>query len=53
MDQETVTLPISLSKSREQCNENPPRVVYSLTPKGTDLLPVFYAISQWGMNDIP
>lgn len=26
---------------------------YSLTEKGRDLLPVFYAISQWGMKYIP
>ena len=38
---------------REQYNEIPPRVEYSLTEKGTDLLPVFYAISQWGMKYIP
>ena len=31
----------------------PPRVEYSLTEKGTDLLPIFYAISQWGMKYIP
>ena len=31
----------------------PPRVEYSLTEKGRDLLPVFYAISQWGMKYIP
>ena len=29
------------------------RVEYSLTEKGRDLLPVFYAISQWGMKYIP
>lgn len=38
---------------REQYNEIPPRVEYSLTGKGKDLLPVFYAISQWGMKYIP
>ena len=38
---------------REQFNEIPPRVEYSLTEKGQDLLPVFYAISQWGMKYIP
>ena len=38
---------------REQYNEIPPRVEYSLTEKGTDLLPIFYAISQWGMKYIP
>ena len=37
----------------EQYNEIPPRVEYSLTEKGQDLLPVFYAISQWGMKYIP
>ena len=31
---------------REQYNEIPPRVEYSLTEKGKDLLPVFYAIFQ-------
>ena len=34
---------------RIQYNEMPLRVEYSLTEKGRDLLPVFYAISQWGM----
>ena len=38
---------------REQFQEIPPRVEYSLTEKGRDLLPVFYAISQWGMKYIP
>ena len=38
---------------RAQYNEIPPRVEYSLTEKGKDLLPVFYAISQWGMKYIP
>ena len=33
--------------------EVPPRVEYSLTEKGQDLLPVFYAIFQWGMKYIP
>ena len=38
---------------REQYNEIPPRVEYALTEKGRDLLPVFYAISQWGLKYIP
>ena len=38
---------------RHSYNEIPPRVEYSLTEKGTDLLPIFYAISQWGMKYIP
>ena len=38
---------------REQYNKIPPRVEYSLTEKGKDLLPIFYAISQWGMKYIP
>lgn len=38
---------------RTQYNEMPLRVEYSLTPKGQDLLPVFYAISQWGIKYIP
>lgn len=32
---------------REQYNEIPPHVEYSLTKKGKDLLPVFYEIAQW------
>ena len=36
-----------------QYNEMHIRVEYSLTEKGRDLLPVFYAISQWGMKYIP
>ena len=35
---------------RIQYNEIPLRVEYSLTLKGQDLLPVFYAIMQWGIN---
>ena len=38
---------------RRSYDEIPPRVEYSLTEKGTDLLPIFYAISQWGMKYIP
>ena len=38
---------------REPSSEIPPRVEYTLTPKGRDLLPVFYAICQWGMKYIP
>ena len=38
---------------RTQYNEMPLRVEYSLAPKGQDLLPVFYAISQWGIKYIP
>ena len=38
---------------RIQYNEMPLRVEYFLTEKGQDLLPVFYAISQWGMKYIP
>ena len=38
---------------RVQYEEIPPRVEYSLTEKGRDLLPVFYAILQWGMKYIP
>jgi len=34
--------------SREQFNEIPPHVEYSLTQMGRDLLPVFYAIMNWG-----
>ena len=36
--------------SREQFNEIPPHVEYSLTPMGRDLLPVFYAIMNWGFR---
>lgn len=34
--------------SREQFNEIPPHVEYSLTEMGHGLLPVFYAIMNWG-----
>ncbi|MBR6950267.1 MAG: helix-turn-helix transcriptional regulator [Oscillospiraceae bacterium] len=36
--------------SREQFNEIPPHVEYSLTEMGRDLLPVFYAIMNWGFR---
>ena len=35
---------------REQFNEVPPHVEYSLTDMGKDLLPVFYAIMNWGFK---
>ena len=36
--------------SRRQYNEIPPHVEYSLTRMGRDLLPVFYAIMNWGFQ---
>ena len=36
--------------SREQFNEIPTRVEYSFTEKGRDLLPVFYAMMNWGFK---
>lgn len=33
---------------REQFNEIPPHVEYSLTEKGLDLQPVLYAMMNWG-----
>lgn len=36
--------------SRTQYNEIPPRVEYAPTEKGRSLLPVCYAILQWGLN---
>ena len=39
--------------SRIQFNEIPPHVEYSLTDKGTALLPVFYAMTKWGLAYIP
>lgn len=33
---------------REQFNEIPPRVEYSLTEKGRALLPVFFELAKWG-----
>ena len=35
---------------RKQFNEIPPHVEYSLTEMGRDLLPVFYAIMNWGFR---
>lgn len=35
---------------REQFNEIPPHVEYSLTEKGRALLPVFTELAQWGEN---
>ena len=35
---------------REQFNEIPPHVEYSLTQMGKDLIPVFYAIMNWGFQ---
>lgn len=33
---------------REQFNEIPPRVEYSLTEKGKALLPAFFELAKWG-----
>lgn len=33
---------------REQFNEIPPHVEYSLTDKGKALLPVFFELAKWG-----
>lgn len=35
---------------REQFNEIPPHVEYSLTEKGKALLPVFLELARWGEN---
>ena len=35
---------------REQFNEIPPHVEYSLTEKGRDLYPVFYEMLKWGLK---
>lgn len=37
---------------REQFNEIPPHVEYSLTEKGKALLPVFFEISKWGEENL-
>lgn len=37
---------------REQFNEIPPHVEYSLTEKGKALLPVFTELAKWGENHI-
>lgn len=38
---------------REQFNEIPPHVEYSLTAKGKELLPVFFEIHKWGEKNLP
>lgn len=38
---------------REQYNEIPPRVEYSLTPSGSELVPLIKAIVNWGEKNIP
>lgn len=35
---------------RVQFNEIPPHVEYSFTEKGRDLMPIFYAIMNWGFK---
>ncbi|MDL2289500.1 helix-turn-helix transcriptional regulator [Clostridia bacterium OttesenSCG-928-F22] len=35
---------------REQFNEIPPHVEYSLTEKGRNLFPVFYEMLKWGLQ---
>ncbi|MCB6364966.1 helix-turn-helix transcriptional regulator [Intestinibacillus massiliensis] len=36
--------------TRMQFNEIPPRVEYALTEKGGDLMPIFYAMMNWGLK---
>ncbi len=36
--------------NRIQFNEIPPRVEYSFTERGKDLMPVFYSIMIWGFK---
>jgi DNA-binding HxlR family transcriptional regulator len=36
---------------REEFNEVPPKVEYSLTPLGESLIPVIHAMCQWGQNE--
>lgn len=38
--------------NREQFNEIPPRVEYSLTEKGKALLPVFTELAKWGESHL-
>lgn len=37
---------------REQFNEIPPHVEYSLTQKGKELLPVFFELAKWGEKNL-
>lgn len=37
---------------REQYNEVPPKVEYSLTERGKTLIPILELMSEWGMNCI-
>lgn len=37
---------------REQFNEIPPRVEYSLTEKGKELLPIFFEMYKWGEKNL-
>lgn len=39
--------------TRRHYEEIPPRVEYSLTQKGTDLMPVFYEMARWGLRYVP
>lgn len=38
---------------REQFAEIPPRVEYSLTQQGKELLPIFFEIYKWGEKNLP
>lgn len=37
---------------REQFNEIPPHVEYSLSEKGMELIPVFYEIAKWAEHNL-
>ena len=36
--------------AREQFNEIPPHVEYSLTKKGEDLFPIFFELAKWSVK---
>lgn len=38
---------------KNQYDEEPHHVKYSLTEKGKDLKPIFYELTVWGLNYIP
>ena len=38
---------------REQYNEIPPRVEYSLTEKGLSLMPALHHLAEWGASIMP
>jgi Predicted transcriptional regulators len=53
LSQQLKELELSEIIHREQYNQIPPKVEYSLTEKGKTLVPILQLMSQWGVENKP